>query len=396
MKRIIAKILIFVLAASAIVIPFDVSEAYTGYVKVGKYYYCYNAKGKMKKYYESINGKPYYFLKNGRAASKGWLKLKDGSKRYCLGKGRLASGYKKIGKYYYYFDKKGKMKTGLQIINGKPYYFEKNGRAAARKWIKQTAGNKLYSLGKGKLAVGNIKIGNGIYYFDSRGTYIPRYFVTEVPELSTDEISYAGKKYKMFCQYSKKYKGYNEYLASHGCTVTTLTAVLRAYVLECSQWTPYETVTIAEKSVVGNEAFKKNYSKKLPKQMPITFNTITKILNKYGIAHQYVDSFNSDKKVKEDIVAHLRTGKPVIYVISQHNRATGKKTDKWTGSYHTMLMIGIDGNNNVLIGNPAGSQRFQIVSLDEMINYMWSCTKTPNGKYWNGKPRCGGYIKIME
>ena len=59
-------------------------------------------------------------------------------------------------------------------------------------------------------------------------------------------------------------------------------------------------------------------------------------------------------------------------------------------------MIGIDKDDNVLIGNPAGSQRLQMAPLDEMIDYMWSCTSEPSGFYWNGKKKCGGYIKITE
>ncbi|MDO4746518.1 MAG: hypothetical protein Q4B18_08175, partial [Bacillota bacterium] len=175
-----------------------------------------------------------------------------------------------------------------------------------------------------------------------------------------------------------------------------LTSVLRAYVPECSEWTPYETITIAEKALAGEEKFDKNYSKRPEKQMPFTFLATTQILDKYGISNEYEPYFSSDDEVKEDILEHLYKGKQIIFVISQLNRETGEKTNKWTLSYHTMLMIGADENGNVLIGNPAGSQRFELVSLDEMIDYMWSCTNEPDSFYWNGKPKCGGYIKIME
>lgn len=288
------------------------------------------------------------------------------------------------------------MKTSLQIINGKPYYFEKNGRGTARKWIKHADGNKRYSLGNGKLATGHVKIGNRTYYFDSRGLYTPNYLVTAEPDSDVDVITHAGKTYKMYCQYEKNYTSYNKYLASHGCTLTTLTCVLGTYVPKCKTWTPYETLTIAEKKAVGTKAFKKNYKKKLEKQIPISFYCVSKILKTYGIDHQYKKTFTSDAAVKKDIRQHLKNGMPIIFVISRYNRATKRWSDEWTGSYHTMLMIGIDENDNVLIGNPAGSQRFQLVPLDEMVNYMWSCTKSPNNLYWNGKNRCGGYIKITE
>lgn len=224
----------------------------------------------------------------------------------------------------------------------------------------------------------------------------PLYLVERIPERSEDEYQFAGKTYKMYCQFARNYAGYNDYLASHGCTVTTLTAILRAYAPECENWTPYETITIAEKEAAGDERFDANYSKSPKKQMPFTFLAATQILDRYGIEHEYEPYFESDEALKEDILQHLHTGKPVMFVISQKNRATNKKSRKWTMSYHTMLMIGTDGQGNVLMGNPAGSQRLQLVSLDEMVNYMWSCTDEPDGFYWNGESRCGGYIKIME
>lgn len=399
MKRIIAKILIIVVTVASVMAPFDSSQAVTkrvGYVKVGKYYYNYNAKGEKTKYLQIIDGKPYYFMKNGRAAKKGWMNQKNGSKSYCYGKGRLAVGYVKIGKYYYYFNKNGRMKTSLQTIKGEPYYFTKNGRGSSKKWISDDNGNIRYCLGKGKLATGTVMIKGKPYYFSEEGLYYPDFSITKVPESKTEIVIFAGKKYKMHCQYARDFKGYNEYLAAHGCTLTTLTCVLGAYVKECRNWTPYHTLTKAEKPVVGETTFKKNYKKELEKRMPITFYTVSKILKKYGIDHQYVQSFSSDAKVRKDMIGHLKKGKPIIFVVSRHNRTTGEWSSKWTSSYHTMLMIGIDENNNVIIGNPAGTQRFQLVPIDEMISYMWSCTKVPNGLYWNGKQSCGGYIKITE
>lgn len=217
--------------------------------------------------------------------------------------------------------------------------------------------------------------------------------IDTIPGRGVDEITFEGKTYKMFCQFSRNYKGYNGYLASHGCAVTSLTTILRAYVPECSDWTPYETITIAEKTVAGASAFKTNYSRR---HMPISLYGITQVFDHYGIDYEYEPSFSSDAAVKKDIIDHLHEGKPVMFIVSQKNRATGTRTSKWTGSYHTMIMIGVDKNNNVLIGNPAGSQRFQLVSLDEMINFMWSSTEDPISFYWYGINRCGGYIKIME
>lgn len=456
MKRILAKILVVLMVCSVVMIPLDNSEAYTGYTKVGKYYYYFDSNGVMQKYSQTINGKPYYFESNGRGAAKRWVNT-GGNKRYSLGNGKLATGYTKVGKYYYYFDSKGIMKKYSQTVNGKPYYFENNGRGAAKRWI-NTGGNKRYSLGNGKLAtgytkvgkyyyyfdangvmttfsqtingkpyyfesngrgaskrwinnaalpkryslgngklaIGHLKVGNINYVFDSNGFLVPKIILQDIPDKAVTEYAYAGKNYKGHCQVARNYKGYNDYLAAHGCGSTTLTNVLCTYIPECREWTPYETIEIAERSVAGDTIFTENYSKPHASQMPITLYGTTKVLNRYGINHVYVPSFSSDVAVKSDIISHLQNGYPVIFIISQKNRETGKKTNKWTGSFHTMLMIGADNNENVLIVNPAGSSRFQLVSVDEMIDYMWSCSKTPNSFYWNAKARCGGYIKLME
>jgi len=396
MNRAIAKILIVVMMLSIITIPTDVSEAYTGYTKVGKYYYYFNAKGIKQKYSQTINGKPYYFNGAGKGVAKGWITFKDGRKKYSLGNGKLATGYQKVGKYYYYFNAAGIMQKYNQMINGKPYYFNGTGKGVAKGWISFNNGSKKYCLGNGKLATGQLKIGNSNYFFDQNGVLTPKYIVSAVPDKRLTEYEFANKKYKGYCQFARNYKGYNDYLAAHGCGTTTLTSVLCTYIPECRDWTPYETIEIAEKGTVGIAAFNENHSKSHSAQMPITLYGTTKVLNKYGINHNYVSSFNSDDTVKSDIISHLHNGYPVIFIISQKNRETGKKTDKWTGSFHTMLMIGADNKGNVLIINPAGSCRFQLVSLDEMIDYMWSCSKTPNSFYWNTKTRCGGYIKLME
>ena len=210
-----------------------------------------------------------------------------------------------------------------------------------------------------------------------------------------DTYTFDNKKYKVFCQFANDYEGYNKYLRSHGCAACSLTTILAAYREECSNWTPYETITIAEKTVGGESTMKSNYSKSHDRQMPITLYGISRVLNHYRIDNEYVTNVGNMGETKKDIAQNLEKGDPVLFVVSQVNRATGKKSSKWTGSYHTMVMIGMEDEENVLIANPAGKKRLNIVSLEEMINYMWSCTDEPDGFYWNGKKRCGGYIKVL-
>ncbi len=45
----------------------------------------------------------------------------------------MQTGWKKIRKYYYHFDKKGLIDTGRKIIDGKTYQFSADGRYRGRK-----------------------------------------------------------------------------------------------------------------------------------------------------------------------------------------------------------------------------------------------------------------------
>lgn len=211
----------------------------------------------------------------------------------------------------------------------------------------------------------------------------------------TEKVSENGRTYMAFCQYANDYKGYNSYLTWHGCAACSMTTILRAFSEECQSWTPYESITIAEKNTAGNAVFNANYDKALKKQMPVSLQGISWVLDEYDIEHEYITAFPSDEFAKADILSNLRNDKPVIFIVGQYNRHTNDKSSKWTRSYHTMVMIGCDDNNNVMIADPAnGDERFKKASIDEMLGYMWSCTAEPDSFYWNGKEKCGGYIKV--
>lgn len=221
-------------------------------------------------------------------------------------------------------------------------------------------------------------------------------FVASIPSATNDTYEFNGRTYKIFAQFSRNYTGYNEFLAAHGCMATSMTTILRAYVPECASWTPYETIAIAEKQIAGEEAHTKNYNKTNYYQRPMSSYGATKVLDAYGIAYKYEKQLGSDECLKDDLRNHLKTGKPVLFTVSRYNRKTKEYSSKWTSSFHTMIMIGIDKEDNVLIGNPGSSQRFHLVELEEMTNYMWSCYEEPDSFYWNNIKKCGGYIKIME
>ena len=69
-------------------------------------------------------------VKNQKNSKSGWVK-RGKNRYYRMKNGKLCkSKYKKIGKYYYYFDKKTykKVKSTKVKVNGKTYTFDKNGK----------------------------------------------------------------------------------------------------------------------------------------------------------------------------------------------------------------------------------------------------------------------------
>ena len=73
------------------------------------------------------NDELFYFNSEGIMQT-GWVKCEDGYYRYFGSDGRaILSGWKKLGKNWYYFDESGRMAIGYCLINGKVYQFDSNG-----------------------------------------------------------------------------------------------------------------------------------------------------------------------------------------------------------------------------------------------------------------------------
>ena len=56
----------------------------------------------------------------------------------------------------------------------------------------------------------------------------------------------------------------------HGCAVSSLTAVLSAYSKKYRNYTPVQVKNIVEKKALGTATWKRNYSKPVLRQMPIS------------------------------------------------------------------------------------------------------------------------------
>lgn len=186
-------------------------------------------------------------------------------------------------------------------------------------------------------------------------------------------------------------------VACHGCAASSTAALLSAFTGKAV--TPVMVMESIEKTVAGNDAWLSNYSKSNANQRPLSLYGVSKILSYYGVPSSRVWKF-TDAQAKAQIKEHLLTGNPVVVVVSKKNRATGKSSSLWTNGYHTMVLIGMTANNKVLVGDSVNraafgkSQRVKITTLDELIPYMFPCTKEKASFYWNAASSCGGYLLV--
>lgn len=115
-------------------------------------------------------------------ATNGW-KINGQNKYYYINNKKI-TGSKKIGKYYYYFDKKGRMvKNKIVKIKGYNYYYQPNGKRCAEKNIQKQIGTKYYYLNS-KSQVnfykGFVTIDNKKYFFNSSGKSVSGWIVCPV------------------------------------------------------------------------------------------------------------------------------------------------------------------------------------------------------------------------
>ena len=107
----------------------------TGLKKIGNYYYYFNKKGIMLTGFLKIDGKLNYFLKSNGRRYKGWVTANK-AKYYMGSDYAMVTGLQKIGNYYYYFANNGKLQKGW-VKTSAGYYFAntKNGKLACSQWV---------------------------------------------------------------------------------------------------------------------------------------------------------------------------------------------------------------------------------------------------------------------
>ena len=157
-----------------------------------------------------------------------------------------------------------------------------------------------------------------------------------------------------------------------------------------------------EKQTADASSWNREHVKRsLRNQMPISLFGISSILSRCNVSNTYVRTY-SEQEAKEDIISHLKTGNPIIFEVRQKSNQTGKKSNRWTNSYHTMVFLGILTNGKVLLCDSIdrswyeGGQRVKIVELEDVMEFMFPCTSFSESIYYDGAASDGGYIKVYD
>lgn len=229
--------------------------------------------------------------------------------------------------------------------------------------------------------------------------------VTSTPGGSTGSLTLyndSGKKisYRLYHQSAHTYGSHSAYLAWHGCAHCSLATVLGAYSSEYANASPDQIIDGIEKKVASNEAWTRQHViKSAGTAMPLSLSGISDILAYAGITHEYIRSFDKET-AKQDILSHLRTGNPVLFEVKKKSNITGKKDSKWTSSVHTMVFLGVYTNGKILVADSvnhswySGGQRAKIAEIDDLMEYMYSCTSFDTNTYFKAISSDGGYMKI--
>ncbi len=228
-----------------------------------------------------------------------------------------------------------------------------------------------------------------------------------VPTLHVKVINTDGKEkiYPVFQQNAMQYGEYSDYMRMHGCACCSLTTVLAGLRRSMSAHMPQDTISQIEKKHFPPHVFNKNYGKPLRFQMPVSLYGISKVLDQEGISNHYV-GYYKEKKAKEVIVRHLLTGNPIIFETSRVRHKNGLiyriNDKKYAGSYHTMVMLGIDLEGMIVFTDSAtrawagDQQRLKRASLDELITYMFPQKITEDTHlYFHRRRETGGFILVQ-
>lgn len=213
------------------------------------------------------------------------------------------------------------------------------------------------------------------------------------------------RTFRVFQQKAGTYGVYSEYMTRHGCACCSLTTLLAAYVPQYRDLRPDGTIARVEREHFDEAVWRKNYSKHIARQMPVSLYGISRILTDCGILHRYVGAF-SDQKAMGEIGDHLRSGRPVVVETSRMRRENGRIVrwfdKRFAGSYHTMILLGEDENGQVIFTDSATRawsgdwQRIKKAELSDLLSYMFPQRNVEDTHvYFSRRRNTGGYILIF-
>lgn len=218
------------------------------------------------------------------------------------------------------------------------------------------------------------------------------------------DVEVDGRVYPVFQQNAMKYGKYSDYVNHHGCACCSLTSILAAWSPDCAGLTPDKTIEEVERRYFPKNVWNLNYRHILKKEMPVSLYGISTILTAKGIPNRYVGPFQRRAAALE-IRGHLYSGRPVIIETSRVRYEKGKPVDindrKFAGSYHTMILLGIDAAGMVVMTDSASRpwsgkmQRLKWVELKDIMNYMFpQLIKRDRHLYFHRRWTTGGYILV--
>lgn len=224
----------------------------------------------------------------------------------------------------------------------------------------------------------------------------------ELEVILTDSSGSPTHMFPVFQQKAGTYGLYSAYMTRHGCACCSLTTLLAAFVPAYRALRPEETIAVVEKNCFGEKIWKKNYSRSMARQMPVSLYGISRILTDCKMAHRYVGHFLDETALLE-IRRHLETGCPVVVETSRMKRKNGRIVRwfdrRFAGSYHTMILLGEDENGQVYFTDSATRewsgewQRLKKAALPDLLSYMFPQKNVADTHvYFSRRRNTGGYI----
>ncbi len=209
------------------------------------------------------------------------------------------------------------------------------------------------------------------------------------------------RTYTIYGQHRYPYST-NAYLEAHGCALSSLTTVIKAYSKKYASYNPLQVKNKLEKQTFGTAAWKSNYKKSASAQRPVSMYGISRVLTKVGIKNKYVRTFTNAQAEKE-ITKHLKTGNAVIVQANnrvQKNGKFGKYSTRWAKGKHTMVLLGLTDDGRVIVGDSAERawskkhQRIKYGTVKDIVARMIPCTSSKKTYYFSSTAASGGYVLV--